>query len=677
MASNTDNTDSSDLARNLRAARERRGLTLTGLAERSGVAKSTLSGLESAAGNPTVATLWAIANALEVSFGELLGTVGATGFASTTEFEADGVAVRFIEQSESAPRLELYCVELKLGSLQESAPHPKGVRERVTVLGGALLVGPVQSPALVRAGQTHEFAADVPHVYRAVEAQTKAMVLIEYPSGHGLGDQAEIHVPWPTTDKGWDGLRSLVDRLLIEVSNGVGARAIRFFACGQAAQAAVSELCTRLPVLRDPTFCWPLFCFADADQQGPFLLLLPLRFTAADWAAEPVSSCSVTATLRSARTLSCQAQWPGLKLTMAQLTDARAAAAGRSWILGPLAAEVLLQRGALVLPGRLERVAKIVDQVHAGNESTSFSERIDVVGYDAFELIHPAYARQAVAVAEDIQRYAPDVGLNEVIDVGSGPGAPILMLHELLPDLHFVALEPDPMAFICLQRNICGLEAVRAQQTGFLEFDSKDNATPLITSTGASHHFNTAFMLQQAVRLLQPGGLLIVADEFIPEFDSAQARSLALLQHHAAYILWAMAWIEKCQEFTDLGRTGGAYFALRQALALALVDIESGHAVAAINRCREIFAQIKHAGLGQFDGSQIDAYINFFWLELQAMVAGFDYEVERKTHPRRFVELAALAGLELVRKRRIFATSGSDEWGGGTYVFTLRKPMFR
>ncbi|OZA84946.1 MAG: hypothetical protein B7X56_06035, partial [Burkholderiales bacterium 34-67-9] len=48
MASNTDNTDSSDLARNLRAARERRGLTLTGLAERSGVAKSTLSCLESA-----------------------------------------------------------------------------------------------------------------------------------------------------------------------------------------------------------------------------------------------------------------------------------------------------------------------------------------------------------------------------------------------------------------------------------------------------------------------------------------------------------------------------------------------------------------------------------------------------------------------------------------------------
>ena len=49
-------------------------------------------------------------------------------------------------------------------------------------------------------------------------------------------------------------------------------------------------------------------------------------------------------------------------------------------------------------------------------------------------------------------------------------------------------------------------------------------------------------------------------------------------------------------------------------------------------------------------------------------------EVERKTFPRRFAGLAALAGLELRRHRRVFATTGSDDWGGGTHVFTFSKP---
>jgi hypothetical protein len=66
--------------------------------------------------------------------------------------------------------------------------------------------------------------------------------------------------------------------------------------------------------------------------------------------------------------------------------------------------------------------------------------------------------------------------------------------------------------------------------------------------------------------------------------------------------------------------------------------------------------------------------VRFYWLELQAMVAGFDYEVERKTFARRFAGLAALAGLELVRHRRVFATVGQDDWGGGTHVFAFRKP---
>ncbi len=54
------------VAHNIRLLRERRGLSLAELARRAGLAKQTLSRLEQGSGNPTVDTLFAIAEALRV-----------------------------------------------------------------------------------------------------------------------------------------------------------------------------------------------------------------------------------------------------------------------------------------------------------------------------------------------------------------------------------------------------------------------------------------------------------------------------------------------------------------------------------------------------------------------------------------------------------------------------------
>src|SRR6204780_4029613 len=56
----------------LRRERHRTGLSLTEVARRAGIAKSTLSQLESGAGNPSLETLWAICVALDVPFPRLL-----------------------------------------------------------------------------------------------------------------------------------------------------------------------------------------------------------------------------------------------------------------------------------------------------------------------------------------------------------------------------------------------------------------------------------------------------------------------------------------------------------------------------------------------------------------------------------------------------------------------------
>jgi len=60
------------IAHSLRRERERAGLSLSELAKRAGVAKSTLSQLESASGNPSVETLWALSTALGVPFSRLV-----------------------------------------------------------------------------------------------------------------------------------------------------------------------------------------------------------------------------------------------------------------------------------------------------------------------------------------------------------------------------------------------------------------------------------------------------------------------------------------------------------------------------------------------------------------------------------------------------------------------------
>ena len=60
------------IAASLRRERQRAGLSLTEVARRAGIAKSTLSQLESGAGNPSVETLWAICVVLEVPFSRLL-----------------------------------------------------------------------------------------------------------------------------------------------------------------------------------------------------------------------------------------------------------------------------------------------------------------------------------------------------------------------------------------------------------------------------------------------------------------------------------------------------------------------------------------------------------------------------------------------------------------------------
>lgn len=62
--------------------------------------------------------------------------------------------------------------------------------------------------------------------------------------------------------------------------------------------------------------------------------------------------------------------------------------------------------------------------------------------------------------------------------------------------------------------------------------------------------------------------------------------------------------------------------------------------------------------------------VRFAVLEPEALVAGLDDDVERKTFPQNFTHLAGLEGLAVTAHEHVVATSGD----AGTHVFALQHP---
>lgn len=175
--------DADVVGQNIRRLRDRQGLSLSALARRSGVAKATLSAIEHSDGNPTVATLRALAGALRVPIARLVGPHevegarlirGAGGEPGTDDvpiesFAPDGV-------------VELYDLRYEPGDRITFDPHQSGVVERVLVQHGSLRVGPDESTETLGAGDYLAFPADQPHVYETVGDETvRGSLVVTYP----------------------------------------------------------------------------------------------------------------------------------------------------------------------------------------------------------------------------------------------------------------------------------------------------------------------------------------------------------------------------------------------------------------------------------------------------------------------------------------------------------------
>lgn len=172
------------VAANLRRLRAARGLSTVALAQRSGVARATLSQLEAGRGNPTLETLYALANALDTGLGDVIAAPAAPEVDVVRASEGprvSGAAVRarLVTQLQTRTVVEVYDLTLRSGRRQRSEPHPPGVVEHLLVHAGRVRVGPEDSPVDLGPGDYARYPGDVPHVYEALEPGVAATLLIE------------------------------------------------------------------------------------------------------------------------------------------------------------------------------------------------------------------------------------------------------------------------------------------------------------------------------------------------------------------------------------------------------------------------------------------------------------------------------------------------------------------
>ena len=349
-----------------------------------------------------------------------------------------------------------------------------------------------------------------------------------------------------------------------------------------------------------------------------------------------------------------------------------------SILLAALAAEILTHQGFPTLPMQ----AIIKSQQKAGSfvnpngtikhVAATFEKRINVDDYNFFELVHPAYFRQTVALATLVGKLIKNPS-PRAIDVGTGPGANLLAFQELVPHTEILAIEPSDVAFQYLKDHFTGNAKVSCLQEDFLTVPAEPDKIDYTMSTGASHHFNTDGFLQRSMLWLRPGGYFFIADEMISSFETRIERSLNLLRHRLAYMTplcfpWPTADNDvrtpSEKEFVD---------DYNCTVPHAKFYADTGDVDAAENLCRGLLSRTEQHGFKTKVSDPLLAFWRLQWLELQALVAGLDYEVEQKTYPQHFMKMAEGAGLICVAHEWVYGTVGLSDDSAGTHVMAFQK----
>lgn len=173
------------LARNLKAARGRRGLTLDQLSAAAGVSKGMLVQMEQGRTNPSLATLLRLSASLGLPLARLVEVAETPQVRIVRGPEApilwrgpQGGTGRLLGGTDAPDIVELWDWIVQPGERIDSEPHEPGTMELVTVRSGRLALDLGGQETLVNSGDTAIFRADLAHGYRADGREAVVLTMV-------------------------------------------------------------------------------------------------------------------------------------------------------------------------------------------------------------------------------------------------------------------------------------------------------------------------------------------------------------------------------------------------------------------------------------------------------------------------------------------------------------------
>ena len=175
------------VARNIKAIRERKKLTLEAAARLTGVSRSMLAQMERGDANPSIAVLWKIANGYKTSFASLVALpqddpVLIRGKENQLLQEDEG---RYINRPafpfQQDTHFETYQITIAPGGRLQAQPHMGGTEEFITVFSGQVEITAGEKQFTLGSGDSLRFRADMNHAYKNTGTQTACLhMLIHY-----------------------------------------------------------------------------------------------------------------------------------------------------------------------------------------------------------------------------------------------------------------------------------------------------------------------------------------------------------------------------------------------------------------------------------------------------------------------------------------------------------------
>jgi transcriptional regulator with XRE-family HTH domain len=177
---------SNQLGKTVQRLRKAYNLSLSDLSEQSGVAKSIISQIERNETNPTLATIWRLSHALDVSIERVLQAADDGPFLEKTSrgdtpmlVSEDGKCrLAIIGWIKTVEWLQWYDFSADPGGVLESEAHQRGSVESLSVSEGELEVEVSGAIEHAKAGETLRYRCDRPHAIRNMSQKPASATMI-------------------------------------------------------------------------------------------------------------------------------------------------------------------------------------------------------------------------------------------------------------------------------------------------------------------------------------------------------------------------------------------------------------------------------------------------------------------------------------------------------------------